>query len=167
MAGHSRSKNGVASLAYARHPSFYFEKSWITGQAPVRTLSELTTASPRTARMRRNNPSPAVQDPAPPSRREPGEPDHAGDHRRRGEHDADLEGGRRQFVMVIFRHRHDRALHRRLGLFGRAARGRFGSEINARPSLSRLRSALSIAALTAGSAARWLRRHFLGGGMTC
>ena len=35
----------------------------------------------------------------------PGQPHHAGDHRRRGEHDADLKRRRGQFVVVVFRRR--------------------------------------------------------------
>src|ERR1700751_5574845 len=37
------------------------------------------------------------------STRDPGKPDHARNDGRRGEHDADLEGRRREFVVVVAR----------------------------------------------------------------
>ena len=47
---------------------------------------------------------------------EPGEQHHAGDHRRRSEHDADLERRRRQFVVMVFRRRQIALCLRVLGL---------------------------------------------------
>jgi hypothetical protein len=40
MPGHSRSKNGVASLGYARgiHAFFFFLKTWMAGTSPAMTV---------------------------------------------------------------------------------------------------------------------------------